>query len=252
MTTGPYHVVYQKRWGKSSASSSTHLQILAPAAQDVTGRAAHDRMRAIMDETLDETLFGALRYQQGVAIAQASVGESRSLATALDVAASGQAIGGPEEAGLWEAAGRERERYVTPGGRPLANRAQLTSQVAAVRTEVQGLSEELSDLEDKAVLERQRSDQDEGLAAENAAWAALQGGKLAVAQLEGPLKFAQSQLTEATRKVEERHGLVLSVEAARSAAEGAELEAGRDRTASTADLRSSTQPFWPPLGKARR
>lgn len=242
LTTGAYHVVYQKRWGKSSASSSTHLQILAPAAQDVTGRAAHDRMRAIMDETLDEVLFGALRYQQGVAIAQAPVGESRSLATALDVAASGQAIGGPDEDGLWEAAGRERERYFTPGGRPLANRAQLASQLAAGHTEVLGLSRELSDLEDKAeqvavlvdelhVLERQRGAQDDALAADNAAWTALQAGKLAVAQLEGPLKIAQSQLTEATRKVEERHGLVSSVEVARSAVEDAELEADRDRAA---------------------
>ena len=64
------------------------------------------------------------------------------------------------------------------------------------------LGHELSDLEDKAehvaelveelqVLEGQRSAQDVALTAENMAWAAIQAGKLAVAQLEATLTIAK-------------------------------------------------------------
>jgi len=98
LDTGPYHVIYSKRW---LVSPRTSLQILAPAPEDLTGREAHDRMAAILDETLDRALWHALWYQQGEAISQAAIGESRALAAALDAAATSSALGGQEEAGLW-------------------------------------------------------------------------------------------------------------------------------------------------------
>ena len=129
LTVGAYHVVYWKRWHKQP---QTTLRVLAPRPQQYTGREAHDRMNEILDESIDRALWKALRYQQGIGIAQAAVGDSLSLLTALDAAAAGKGLGDQGEAeDLWSRVREERERYFTPTGRPNAARGRLDAQVAA-------------------------------------------------------------------------------------------------------------------------
>jgi len=148
LTVGDYHVVYWKRWHKQP---QTTLRVLAAAPRQYTGRQAHDRMNEILDESIDRALWKALRYQQGIDVAQAAVADSLSLLTALDAAAAGKSLGDEGEAeDLWSTVREERERYFTPGGKANVARARLDHQVDVGREEVARLSRELADLDDAA------------------------------------------------------------------------------------------------------
>jgi hypothetical protein len=145
-STGPYRLVYAKRWHKDRR---TTLRVLEPSPANLTGREAHERVREILKETLDEHLWRALRHQQGVALAQAALEGSRSLAAALDAAASGAGLSDPGAVGLWEAVRAERERYWTPGrARPTKDREERRSRLDALRHEEAELERTLSELEE--------------------------------------------------------------------------------------------------------
>lgn len=156
LTTGDYHVVYAKRWHKNP---QTTLHVLAPTAENYTGREAHDRMKQILGETLDASLWKALRYQQGTTIAQAALGDSLSLSSALDAAASGTALGGADEANLWEQVEAERLRYFTPGGKPTTERSRLDQQFSQASVEAVHLREELDSLDAAAERHRRLTDE---------------------------------------------------------------------------------------------
>ena len=51
LTTGPYRFVYRKRWCKQKA---TTLDVLEPRREQLTGKEAHDRVEAMLAETLDK------------------------------------------------------------------------------------------------------------------------------------------------------------------------------------------------------
>ena len=85
---GDYHLVYRKTFNRERA---TELQVLAPAAAQLTGREAHERARQILEENVDLGLWNALLLEQGREIAGVSLAESRSLALALDNAAGSEA-----------------------------------------------------------------------------------------------------------------------------------------------------------------
>ena len=147
LTTGDYHVVYTKRWHKHP---QTTLRILTPTAEARTGRDAHDRMRQILDETLDTSLWKALRYQQGASVAQAALDDSPSLTSALDAAASTGSLGGPTEMSLWAHVEDERLRYFTPGGKPTTARAELDRKLTQARNDLKGLRAQLDALDEAA------------------------------------------------------------------------------------------------------
>ncbi len=125
-TTGPYHLIYFKRWFHRP---ETRLQILAPAPASLTSRTAHDRVRAILDETLDWSLYRALRFVQGERIQQGDVGASATLVGALDRAASGGTADPRSESTLWDAIHEEWARYFTPTGRVSQIREQVSAQL---------------------------------------------------------------------------------------------------------------------------
>ena len=56
--SGPYRMTYSKQWVKGA---QTELRVTAPAPEQLTGREAHERVEAILAETLDVSLFRALR-----------------------------------------------------------------------------------------------------------------------------------------------------------------------------------------------
>lgn len=88
-STGPYHVTYRKVFGATASRRETVLTVHAPQPRSLTGDAAHERMREILDETVDEQLWSALRVQQRHDVGQADLTESGALAAALDAAGAG-------------------------------------------------------------------------------------------------------------------------------------------------------------------
>ena len=152
LTTGAYHLIYSKQW---VVGAKTELKILAPVPENHTGREAHDRVLEILDATLDRALFGALRYQQGVSITQAALGESRTLAAALDAAATGGALGGDDGADVFARVEKERELYFTATGRPTAARAVDASKLVDLQQRVRDVEAELRGLDTSAERHRQ-------------------------------------------------------------------------------------------------
>ena len=128
--TGPYRLVYSKRWVKGAA---TELRVHGPVPEQHTGRGAHDRVAEILAETLDAPLFAALRHQQGMPLDQADLGSSATLARALDVAAG--AGSASDDDALIDRIDAERQVWSTPGGAP--NKARLDLRAAAAQAEAE-------------------------------------------------------------------------------------------------------------------
>jgi chromosome segregation ATPase len=141
--SGPYAFTLRKRFQRKPL---TELTVTQPAIENWTGREAHERMRAILDETIDPALWRALRVQQGEALEQASWLGSASLAHALDRAA-GASQRGPREESLLEAAAVEQARYFTKTGRERRELMQRADAVASAEAEVRELASALARLE---------------------------------------------------------------------------------------------------------
>ncbi|MGA9762019.1 MAG: AAA family ATPase [Gaiellaceae bacterium] len=152
LTTGPYRLIYSKQW---HVGAKAELQVLEPAPANYTGREAHDRAQEILEETLDRCLFGALRYQQGVSVTQATLGESRTLAAALDAAAASGSLGGNEEADLVERVEQERALYFTSSGRLASDRTRDSQTLAALGNRVAEIEVELRGIDESAERHRQ-------------------------------------------------------------------------------------------------
>ena len=164
LSSGRYHFRYRKRWHRERETS---LEILTPAKSQLTGREAHDRVRAILEETLDEGLWRALRLRQGTTIEQASFAGG-SLGRALDLAAGGTASGGNED-DLWGRITTEYERYWTPTGQMKAERKEAATAVAESVERVADLEEVLRSLEDDAKKVARLTEHDQTLAQKQAA-----------------------------------------------------------------------------------
>ncbi len=107
--TGPYRFTYMKRFFRSPA---TELRVVAPKAEQHTGRLAHDRALRLLEETMDLDLFDALTVQQGGAPEQALLSKAQSFVKALDEAA-GRAAAGEREIALFDAVCEEYGRHFT-------------------------------------------------------------------------------------------------------------------------------------------
>jgi phosphohistidine swiveling domain-containing protein len=215
LSTGPYHLTIEKRWIQRPM---THLRVFEPRAEEMTGREAHERLRAIIAETLDEQLFRALHHYQGVNVEQAALGQSTSLASALDAAASGQSLAGQKEANLVNLVQAERLRYFTPTGRPLAERTARANELRALRTavgEVQLELDALDSLADEhqsllaeiARLHEERVSNQRLLDEESKLWESVQDKRVAVAQATSANTTATIAEQDAARRVDERNAL---------------------------------------------
>lgn len=140
---GPYRFTYRKRFLKGA---ETVLAVHAPRPESLTGREAHARVLAILDETVDVPLWKALRLQQGVALEQADLSAQTSLGAALDAASAG-ALAGEREASLIDLAKAELDRYFTATRRPRVEVERLAAEEAAAAERVAALRERLADLE---------------------------------------------------------------------------------------------------------
>ncbi|WP_059017360.1 AAA family ATPase [Mycobacterium sp. M26] len=116
ISTGPYRFVYRKRFHKKAG---TELDIIAPKREHVSGDEAHDRVEAMLAETLDTKLWDAQRVLQSAATDAVNLSGSDSLARALD-AAAGETDTAPsgDDSLLIDLIDAEYLKYFTGTGRP--------------------------------------------------------------------------------------------------------------------------------------
>ncbi len=133
ISTGPYRFTYRKRFHKRC---ETELTILTPRREQLTGDEAHERVLALLDETVDMDLWQAQRVLQAASTAAVDLSGCDALSRALDVAA-GEAVqlSGAEPL-LVDRIDAEYLRYFTPTGRPTADWAAATNRLRAADDEV--------------------------------------------------------------------------------------------------------------------
>ncbi len=146
LSVGEYEFVYSKRW---LSQPYTTLDISSPRREQLTGREAHDRVEAILAETLDSELWQALRIEQGADLSL-PLFNVPSLGRALDLAAGGDTSGGHED-DLWDRISEERDRYWTATGQVKADRAKLAVGVAEAKDVVVGFESQLAEIESDAM-----------------------------------------------------------------------------------------------------
>ena len=116
ITTGPYHFVFRKRFHKKA---KTELEVIAPKREQLSGDDAHERVEAMLDQTLDTKLWEAQRVLQSASTNAVNLSGSDALSRALDVAA-GETGAGPsvDESLLVDRVEAEFLKYFTGTGRP--------------------------------------------------------------------------------------------------------------------------------------
>ena len=84
ISTGPYRFVYRKRFHKKC---ETQLTVLAPRREQLTGDEAHERVCAMLAETMDIELWHAQRVLQAASTAAVMVSSSRHSPTMMTLGA---------------------------------------------------------------------------------------------------------------------------------------------------------------------
>lgn len=116
ISTGPYRFVYRKRFHKKA---KTELEIIAPRREQLSGDGAHERVEAMLEETLDTKLWDAQRVLQSASTNAVNLSGSDALSRALDTAA-GETDAAPagDESLLIDRVDAEYLKYFTATGRP--------------------------------------------------------------------------------------------------------------------------------------
>jgi AAA domain len=145
ISTGPYRFIYHKRFHKRA---ETQLTVLAPRREQLSGDEAHDRVLAILNETVDMDLWQAQRVLQAASTAAVDLSGSDALSRALDVAAGeAVALSGTEPL-LIDRIDEEYLRYFTPTGRPTGEWAAATKRLRAADDEVARCAAAVSEVDD--------------------------------------------------------------------------------------------------------
>ena len=145
LSSGEYELTYRKRWLKSP---QTTLKVTAPLSESLTGREAHDRLKEILDETLDEQLWRALRIEQGKELSL-PLFNLPSMGRALDSAAGGD-LATDREDDLWDRIGEEYDKHWTPKGQPKGTRVASANKVDEAKNKVAELTRRLDEVEEDA------------------------------------------------------------------------------------------------------
>ncbi len=229
LQSGPYRFVYRKTWFKRP---STELTLLEPRREQLTGREAHERVLALLSETVDMALFRALSVAQGRAQDRLALSDQTWVSRALDRAA-GSASSGARELSLFERAREEFESYFTAKGKEGKPLSAPRDQAEALERERGPLAETLATLESDVsqtvrLAEALRADE-EALARESAAKRALDAQLLALEQSRDRAERAERDVTGARAALELAQDASndrrrLETEAARACARLAEIE----------------------------
>ncbi|HIZ35263.1 MAG TPA: AAA family ATPase [Candidatus Ruania gallistercoris] len=213
LSCGPYRFTYTKRWLRETR---TELHVAAPRPASFTGAEAHAEVRRILDETLDTSLYQALRVLQASELTSAELGESSALAAALDQAAGTTGHDDDGDA-LLDAVDAEYATYFTPTGRETGEyataRKELTSaeeasaeaehQLAQLGRDVDAharLSTERDELSDRLTQARQ------DLTTREQAWKHLTGLRERVAEAQARVRAGGREHGWLTEAAERRAG----------------------------------------------
>ncbi|WP_158169572.1 AAA family ATPase [Mycolicibacterium smegmatis] len=145
ISTGPYRFLYRKRFHKRA---ETQLNILSPVREQLSGDEAHERVLAMLAETVDTDLWQAQRVLQASSTAPVDLSGSDALARALDVAA-GEAVSlSGDEPLLIERIEGEYQRYFTATGRPTGEWAAAVKRLQAADAEVARCAAAVAEVDD--------------------------------------------------------------------------------------------------------
>lgn len=159
ISCGPYRFVYRKRFHKKC---ETELTVVRPCREQLTGDEAHERVRAMLAETVDSDLWHAQRVLQSASTAAVDLSGCDALSRALDVAAgdSGGLCG--TEPLLIERIDAEYGRYFTPTGRPTGEWAAAITRLADAEAAVAECAAAVAEVDERvarhAVLTQQVAD----------------------------------------------------------------------------------------------
>ena len=145
ISTGPYRFIYRKRFHKRF---ETELTILAPRREQLTGDEAHERVLALLDETVDMDLWQAQRVLQAASTAAVDLSGCDALSRALDAAAGEAATLSGAEPLLIDRIEAEYLRYYTPTGRPTGEWAAATKWLREADDEVGRCAAAVAEVDD--------------------------------------------------------------------------------------------------------
>jgi len=168
ISSGPYRFVYRKRFHKKC---ETELTVVAPHREQLTGDEAHDRVRAMLAETLDTELWRAQRVLQAASTAAVELSGCDALSRALDMAAGDATALSGTESVLIERIDAEYARYFTPTGRPTGEWVDAIAALARAEDDVADCAAKVAEVDDRvrrhaaliaelAELSRQQHDAD--------------------------------------------------------------------------------------------
>ncbi len=152
ISTGPYRFVYRKRFHKRA---ETELTLLAPRRAQLTGDEAHEKVRAMLAETVDLDLWQAQRVLQSAPTSAADLSGCNALSRALDVVAgevddpdSAAANRGDVDTLLIERIDEEFRRYFTATGRPTGEWAAAANRLRAADEDVARCAASIAEVDD--------------------------------------------------------------------------------------------------------
>ena len=150
ISTGTYRFVYRKRFHKKP---ETELTVLAPRREQLTGDEAHERVRAILAETVDLDLWQAQRVIQSASTSATDLSGCNALSRALDVVAgevdaTPVAGAGPVDTLLVDRIDEEYRRYFTATGRPTGEWLAATSRLRSADEDVARCAAAIAEVDD--------------------------------------------------------------------------------------------------------
>ncbi|MEI7543353.1 MAG: AAA family ATPase [Mycobacteriaceae bacterium] len=147
ISTGPYRFVYRKRFHKKSL---TELSITAPNHDQLTGDEAHNRVRAILDETVDTALWDAQRVLQSDSTNAVDLSGCTALTRALDAAAGEASTASGAETLLIDRIDAEFTRYFTERtAKPTKEYKEAIARVKAAEETAKSCREAVADIEER-------------------------------------------------------------------------------------------------------
>jgi len=196
ISTGPYRFVYRKRFHKRNM---TELEIIEPKREQLTGDEAHERVAAILDETVDTKLWDAQRVLQSASTNAVNLSGCDALSRALDAAAGDAATPAGTDSLLIDRIEAEFLRYFTATGRPTKDWKSAIDRLAVAQIEAERCHAAVGDVDQRVRRHEELTTARHNLAAAlNPATerlAAARNAQVVVAELAAQLGEARQRAT---------------------------------------------------------